>query len=58
MPDSDKTPKEEFQDLLDKVYEQISIIDKKVPWQETEPSWWLIMTDFQRRIQYTKELLK
>ena len=59
MADADKTPKEEFQDLLEEVIEKIKVIDKKVPWSDAgEPAWWLVMMDFRRNAYNTKESLK
>ena len=52
------TPQEEFLTQLEIFIAQIDSIDKKVPWQITEPEWWLKMMNLRKVCRQTATCLE
>lgn len=46
----EKTPKQQFIDLLNNSLEEIHKIDKATPYQSDAPDWWIDMIDLGRSI--------
>ena len=44
-------PKDKFIELLNNTLDEIDKIDKKTPWQNTEPKWWLRMMKLRKVVQ-------
>jgi len=47
--------RERWETLKEEMAKKIKAIDEDTPWQETEPEWWLEMTDVERLLLKKKE---
>jgi hypothetical protein len=45
-----KTPAERWKELKKLILTEIQSIDSDTPWTETEPKWWLEMSEIERHI--------
>jgi len=42
------TPREKFINEMEQLIIKLKAIDKETPWQNSEPEWWLAMSDIER----------